>query len=815
LITIITVVALALLSLFLIFSDQLVGKAYTAGQVNAGFKDIPTVASDTGFTLDVWADVGSAETVAISFKVDLPTSEDCNNMVSSSSVALGWSDTVDNAFFCHPSFDNELWFIYSTTDFSLAKSGEFKIAEITFAGLPAVGSYDFEFKSFNIVDMNDPTGSLLISSGESTTVEVQDIVVECTALWQEGCTQDGAGYECLIHQNTPTGLCVPTACETSFLAMEQSYLTNDANNNVCEVDGSCMATGETCHQLYGDKKAVCMPDNLVPDALTDCTGIPNFCVYKEDWTGDRCADGEGPCDSGSQCESDDCDLTTNTCAATPVGPCALEADCSSPTPYCGPLGECVGCVSDTHCAGEISSIGNTLFCGPEATCIECVDDTPCADPLPLCGENNLCVAITCGTTVGEQCTADGTGAGALSCYKPQGEIVGTCMTLACNDAKITFDNDWSTVQAASTETCILDADCTGVDELCWQGRCMFQAQSTQLDMDVSTVVMECVGTVGFCDFKRTWTNALCADGEGECDAGDLCESNYCDPGTNTCATASVETECNDDQDNDGDTFVDCADTDCAASDDCKPCSNTLIWESCGLNGSVHMCLFDRCATQECYDVVMSMVDTVVSCSDTVSCPAGSYCLGDMCFTETLRNGIVDNCLGVEPYCELKGVSHGKCTDGEGGCTDDAQCAGGTCTGTNSGWDPSIEACKATAEIQIEVLDATGAALAKDANVYTGTTYTIRITVTPESPIIIGHLLLASVSYGNNIVTEFADFKDPVDNSEIIEFTHTVPDVAGETMKIVAYGWNGWPTDSQPFDVLLSGTEVDHYVVSTQ
>ena len=152
-IAIIVVVAIISLSLLLLFSDQFVGKAHAPGVANtAGIEDLTANAYST-FSVTVKANIGAigaAETVAIGFNLILPAGLTCNNVQS----LLGWNQAtgaVLETAICDNT-NNQIVFEYATLNWTLARTGQFPIAQLNFNAL-AVGRYDLNFASFEIIDL--------------------------------------------------------------------------------------------------------------------------------------------------------------------------------------------------------------------------------------------------------------------------------------------------------------------------------------------------------------------------------------------------------------------------------------------------------------------------------------------------------------------------------------------------------------------------------------------------------------------------------------------------------------------------------------
>ena len=145
-IAIITVAAIVILSLLLLFSDRLVGKAFYAGEENtAGAVLIPTTAYDNApFSLKVQANT-DVEVSTIGFSLQLPAGMTCANYVGAYNL-LGWE--LESKNLCDQ-VQNKVIFEYATI--GAGKSGTFDVARVEFTSRP-VGTYDFDIVSFEAYD---------------------------------------------------------------------------------------------------------------------------------------------------------------------------------------------------------------------------------------------------------------------------------------------------------------------------------------------------------------------------------------------------------------------------------------------------------------------------------------------------------------------------------------------------------------------------------------------------------------------------------------------------------------------------------------
>src|SRR5262245_43600976 len=92
------------------------------------------------------------------------------------------------------------------------------------------------------------------------------------------------------------------------------------------------------------------------------------------------------CNEGFVCVDHQCSTPMTPDDAAIQLPCTMNADCSPPTPYCGPIGLCVECMSSDHCSGTtpVCETADNLCraCSQDDECSSLVCDTSsgaCAD----------------------------------------------------------------------------------------------------------------------------------------------------------------------------------------------------------------------------------------------------------------------------------------------------------------------------------------------------------------------------------------------------------------------------------------------------
>ncbi|PKN54614.1 MAG: hypothetical protein CVU56_25595 [Deltaproteobacteria bacterium HGW-Deltaproteobacteria-14] len=216
--------------------------------------------------------------------------------------------------------------------------------------------------------------------------------------------------------------------------------------------------------------------------------------------------------------------------------CASDADCDGATPACDTAtGECVTCVSDSHCpAGE--------RCDAHA----CVDDPRWCGSSAACGPGATCIASACVSACGD--------AAANPCAPPA----------VCDSAS-------GVCVAPRQPQCVAALHC-GPGEFCAaNGACL--AHCADPGANPCAAPRVCESASGLCQFPpECLTSAACGPGERCADGGcvDACADadanpcpagTACDGATLACTPSSTLTTCT-------------SSADCATDQECDPDSNT-------------------------------------------------------------------------------------------------------------------------------------------------------------------------------------------------------------------------------------------------
>ncbi|MDO8510901.1 MAG: LamG-like jellyroll fold domain-containing protein [Nanoarchaeota archaeon] len=263
LIAIISIVAVAVLFLLLLFSGQFVGKAFFSGQSNnAGVADPGTILENQPFSLTVQVNVPApAKTNAVGFTLQLPTvvgvPDVCSKVVDVDNDASNGIN-VQNLFggfeTKNKCENNKILFGSSIVG---TKSGTITVAKIDFQGLPQ-GSYSFAFVGqFEAYD----AGNLIAITVLDPVIEVQEqqqqqipVQAICGNGIPEGAEQCDNGAN-NADTKACTSVCTNNVCGDgkTYLSVEQCDDGNNIDGDLCS--SSCEAeAGATCGDNICDVK---------------------------------------------------------------------------------------------------------------------------------------------------------------------------------------------------------------------------------------------------------------------------------------------------------------------------------------------------------------------------------------------------------------------------------------------------------------------------------------------------------------------------------------------------------------------------------
>ncbi len=368
-IAIITIVAVVALSLLLLFSEQLAGRAFFVGAKNSAGVVPVTAYENQPFSLKAQANT-DRETSTLGFILKLPQGVTCNNVLEIKN-SLGWE--LESKKICDAN-KNLIVFEYAT--FQIGKSGTFDVAEISFSGLPK-GSYAFVFESFQAFDNKNMN---VIQTVENPTVEVkikeqvQQLSVcgngkvegkeECdlgnnngvvgstcfNCLTWLSCARDLNNLNNVIMQTSAGPITFKANCFSENLVEAKICLSNPVSYTTSNI--KC-ADGEVCIKNKLDNGASCVPP--LPQEQLIC--------------GNGKKEGPEACDDGNKLGGDGCSALCQLEQQPPPPP---------PQPVCGD-----GKKEGTETCDDGNKLGGD---GCSALC-QLEQQLPPPPPQPVCGNN--------------------------------------------------------------------------------------------------------------------------------------------------------------------------------------------------------------------------------------------------------------------------------------------------------------------------------------------------------------------------------------------------------------------------------------------
>jgi hypothetical protein len=532
---------------------------------------------------------------------------------------------------------------------------------------------------------------------------------------QEGMECDD-GDPCTVAE-----LCLDGNCQgTPVICNDDNPCTDD----ICDIDGGCS---------FEDNQAECDDDE--PCTVGDfckagsCSGTPIAC----DCAGDAdcvALDDDNVCNGTLFC--DDSKLPYQ-CQTSPDS----VVDCPAPegknklclAAFCNPLdGSCslvaanngTPCDDENGCTyGEVCSEGSCLggkplncndgdpctddSCQPGLGCTTSFNDAPCDDG-NFCTINDLCADGACAG--GGPLDCDDNNACTNDICNPVKGCLHTNNSQPCDDLDPCTEQDSCSgglCLGAVPKDCSDDNPCT--DDICIPlAGCSYNNNSNPCDDgNPCTVTDQCLG--GSCNPGSLFN----------CDDGDNCTLDSCDPESGLCQHApSPDGECDDanpctlvDQCIGGKCIgsvpPDCDDENVCTTDYCDPTSgcvhllNSAPCDDGNLCTTKDQCNLGQCAggpaltcidNNPCTDdgcgpeSGCSFTPNIDQCDDGNACTEGDVCKSGWC------SGATVNCNDLSPCtadsCDpgvgcLHLPADGSCNDGDA-CTSDDLCADGLCTG---------------------------------------------------------------------------------------------------------------------------------------
>ena len=469
--------------------------------------------------------------------------------------------------------------------------------------------------------------------------------------------------------------CTADSCDAEAGCQHANTAADCEDGSVCTLSDQCV--DGTC---IGGEPLACDDSNpCTDDACDDAVGCVyeandapcsdgNACTINDACSDGQCAfSGQLDCNDGNPCTLDDCDPLTGCLHPTVEGgcsdgnPCTLNDACVDGLCVPGPL---VNCDDGNLCTAD--SCGDAGLCLHEPAAGDCDDGNACTaqdhcqagkcvfEGLEDCGDDNLCTTDTCDPAQGcvyelnnSPCDDEDVCTTADHCH------LGNCISsgmLVCDDNNLCTDDACQggvgCTFTPNSEPCDTGTECTEND-ICKNGMCV-PGQITDCDDGNVCTTDSCDPETGC---THTANDAPCADGDA-CTFGDKCADKACQPGgplncndgnictddsclpDSGCSYAPNNVPCEDG--NICTTNDACSDSQCVGgpapvcSDDvfCNGPEKCEIGVGCGpadppnTNDGIQ-CTLDSCDETD---------DVVLHIKDDVQCQTGKLCYNDYCDT---------------------------------------------------------------------------------------------------------------------------------------------------------------------------------------
>jgi fibro-slime domain-containing protein len=447
----------------------------------------------------------------------------------------------------------------------------------------------------------------------------------CTPMNNTSQTPCDDGNPCTHSDICNNGICqgTPIDCDDG----------NPCTNNTC-VDGMCYLKNLNGTHCY-DNDHCTFNDTCIegPDGASRCIGTRIVCEDGNPCTDNECLDGicifsnnTQPCDDGDLCTYDD-RCVMGQCVGTPI--------------TCDDYNECTRdeCVNG-NCEHFIIS---TAYC----------DDGDNCTHLDMCviGQDgkSMCVGTPIDCNDGNVCTTN-------ECDPQTGECVVTnndMRPVTCDDGDICTDHD-----VCVNGTCQgVPMDCNDYDpcteDICSNGNCFHRKMYYEPcdDNNLCTVNDTCIHAP-----KRDNSEYLtCVGTPKNCNDGNICTEDTCNPSTGNCETTNNMMSCDDNNP-------------CTENDTCQYGICTGTQKDCSDD---NICTFGMCdiMTGNCMYSFLN-----ITCDDMNPCTSNDFCVNGVCTGTDVDCNDGDVCT-INDRCN---PSTGECEYDLFDCDDGNECTSDIC-----------------------------------------------------------------------------------------------------------------------------------------
>jgi hypothetical protein len=552
----------------------------------------------------------------------------------------------------------------------------------------------------------------------------------CQAAGQKVCQGEGGFMECLelepgcfvLGQYEPCAEaepCTAHLCQEGLGCMPKPLDGEPCDDaNACTVSDACLdGQCQGGEPADCDDKDACTADDCGPEL--GCTHSLVSCDDEDSCTEDSCSSESGcqhaavDCNDQDACTDDGCDPASG-CTHSPVS-CADEDACTED--LCEPASGCLHpptscddsdlCTTDS-CPSPAGCLHETVDCDDQDACTtdSCAPELGCQHATVDCDDKDACTTDSCAP-------ADGCQHGPVDC-----DDLDPCTDDSCAPAT-------GCGHTHNAAPCDDGSVCTDQD-LCLAGQCLGSIAIDCSD-EVQCTVDSCDPTAGcahanmegmcddfdVCTFDEWCQEGACAPkGTVECDDGNLCTDDPCDPLVG-CLHLPNQVPCDDGNKctqedhcrsgvcrgipvvcNDGKTCTtdSCDPTaGCSAKPNNLPCDDgnaCSVGDDCAGGGCaagvLAQCDDDNPCTDDSCDPASGCVNTFnqAPCDDGNACTAEDVCVEGFCGGGPAACDDQNSCTDdlCKPFLGCVHVPNsGTCNDGDP-CTINEACKAGVCQG---------------------------------------------------------------------------------------------------------------------------------------